>query len=54
VAQSAPWLGEAPITTEELLLAAQVILGLGEDDLVPATLETELGTFRDRVQVALI
>lgn len=39
---------------EKLRLAAEVILELGEDDVIPAPLEVELQLFRDRVQVALL
>jgi hypothetical protein len=37
-----------------LKLAADVILRLAEDDVIPETLEAELVIFRDRVEHALL
>lgn len=39
---------------EKLRLAAQVLLELGEDGVIPDTLETELVIFKDQVEVALL
>jgi hypothetical protein len=39
---------------ERLKLAAEVILRLGADDVIPAPLEAELAIFRDRVEHALL
>jgi anti-sigma regulatory factor (Ser/Thr protein kinase) len=39
---------------ERLKLAADVILRLGGDDVIPAPLEAELGIFRDRLEHALL
>lgn len=38
----------------KLRLAADVILDLAEEDVLPAPLEEELYVFRDRVDVALL
>ncbi len=39
---------------ERLRLAADVILRLGNDGVIPAPLEAELGIFRDRLEHALL
>lgn len=42
------------IYLEKLRLATSVILRLGEDDTIPAPLESELHLFRDRVERILL
>lgn len=42
------------IYLEKLLLASDAILNLGEDNVIPATLESELAVFRDRVERVLL
>lgn len=39
---------------EKLRLAADAILQLGEDSAIPATLESELWVFKDRIDRALL
>jgi hypothetical protein len=39
---------------ERLKLAAEVILGFADDDVIPAPLEAELIILRDRTQYALL
>jgi len=45
---------DARADLERLRLAADVILQLADDDSLPASLEAELGIFRDRVEHALL
>lgn len=42
------------IYLEKLRLATDVIMRLGEDDAIPAPLESELSLLRDRIDRALL
>lgn len=42
------------IYLEKLALATNIILRLGEDDSIPAPLESELHLLRDRIERALL